>query len=136
MNKTVITIIIVIALSLTIFFLYRVIESKNEELADLQEKVSKIENLYSTTTFKTDSLNTIASALSIHKTLTYAMIYRDSIRKTMKYKIGDVVILKADSSRAVIKDILAGGGKYDYYIKYQVVRKDNSTEILAPELVY
>lgn len=136
MNKTIVTIIIVIALSLTVFFLYRVIESKNEELSELRNKVSKMETLYSSVAYKGDSLYAIASSLSSYKTLTYAMIYRDSVRKSLKYKIGDIVYLKSDSSKAVIKDILAGGGKFDHYIKYQIVRKDNSTEMLSPELVY
>ena len=138
MNRTTIIIIavIIIALVATVFFMNRVIEAKNEELSDLKDKVFKIETLYSSAAFKGDSLNVIATTLSSYKSLTYAMIYRDSIRKTLKYKIGDIVYLKSDSSKVVIKDILAGGGKFEHYVKYEILRKDNKTELLSPELVY
>ena len=136
MNKTVITIVVVVALSATIFFLARSIKSKNSELAALQEKVSNIEKLYSNAAFKGDSLYALNSVLSTYKSLTFAMLYRDSIRKALRYNIGDIVQLKSDSSRAVIKDILIGGGKFEHYMKYLVVRKDNSTEVLSPELIY
>lgn len=136
MNKTIITIAIVVALAVTVFFLAKSIQSKNAELAALQTKVSDIEKMYSSAAFKGDSLNALNIVLSKYKTLTYAMLYRDSIRKTLRYAIGDIVQLKSDSSRAVIKDILIGGGKYEHYMKYQLVKKDNTTELVSPELVY
>lgn len=135
-KKTIITIGIIVALALTVFFLARTIKTKNKELADLNSKISEMEMLYSTATFKGDSLNALNIVLSKYKSLTYAMLYRDSIRKSLKYAVGDIVQLKSDSSKAVIKDILIGGGKFEHYMKYLVVRKDNTTELVSPELVY
>ena len=136
MNKTIITIVVVLALAVTIFFLAKNIKAKNAELAALQTKVSDIEKMYSSAAFKGDSLHALNIVLSKYKTLTYAMLYRDSIRRALRYSVGDIVQLKSDSSRAVIKDILIGGGKYEHYMKYQIVRKDNSTDLVSPELVY
>ena len=136
MNKTIITIGIIVAVAVTIFFLARSIKTKNVELAELKAKVSEMERLYSSAAFKGDSLHALNIVLSKYKTLTYAMLYRDSIRKSLKYTIGDIVQLKSDSSKAVIQDILIGGGKFEHYMKYQVVRKDKTTELVSPELVY
>ena len=136
MNKTIITIAVIVTLAVTIFFLAKNLKSKNAELAVLQAKVSDIEKMHSSAAFKGDSLHALNIVLSKYKTLTYAMLYRDSIRKSLKYEIGDIVILKSDSSRAVIKDILIGGGKFEHYMKYQIVRKDNTTDLVSPELVY
>lgn len=85
---------------------------------------------------KVDSLNKINFELSKYKSLTQAMLHRDEATKQLKHKIGDVVILKNDSSRVVIEDVLIGGGKYNYYIKFRVLFKDNTTKEIVPELVY
>ncbi|HRH58815.1 MAG TPA: hypothetical protein PLS10_14280 [Chitinophagales bacterium] len=136
MNKTIITIGAIVVVAFTIFFLARSIKTKNRELTELKAKISEMEMLYSSATFKGDSLHALNIVLSKYKSLTYAMLYRDSIRKSLKYTIGDIVQLKSDSSKAVIQDILIGGGKYEHYMKYQVIRKDHTTELVSPELLY
>jgi len=136
MNKTIITITLIVALGITVFFMYNIIKEKNTALAALQLKVANIENLYSSAASQSDSLNALTGVLSSYKILTYSMLYRDSIRKSLKYSVGNIVYLKSDSSRAVVKDIIVGGGKFEHYIKYEVLRKDNSSQLLAPELVY
>ena len=45
-------------------------------------------------------------------------------------------MLKSDSSRVVIEDLLIGGGKYNYFIKYRVLFKDDSRKEVTPEMVY
>jgi hypothetical protein len=74
--------------------------------------------------------------LSMYKTLTQAMSYRDDITKQLYHKIGDVVIVKNDSARVVIEDVIIGGSKYNFYVKYKVKYKDNTYQELIPELIY
>jgi hypothetical protein len=64
------------------------------------------------------------------------MIHRDEAINQLKHKVGDIVYLKNDSSRVVIEDVLIGGGKYNYYVKYRVLLKDNTTREMVPELIY
>lgn len=61
---------------------------------------------------------------------------RDSIRKVLTYTVGDVAHCKMDSSKVVIKDIIVGGGKFEYYLKYVILNKDNTFETVSPELIY
>jgi hypothetical protein len=87
-------------------------------------------------TYKTDSLLKEVNNLSKYKSLTLAMIHRDEAEILLKYKVGDVIYLKRDSSRVVVEDILIGGAKYEYYIRYKVLHIDKSIEEVKPELIY
>ena len=64
------------------------------------------------------------------------MVHRDEATSMLKYKVGDFVYLKRDSAKVVVDDIIVGGAKYEYYVKYRVLHKDNHTEEVKPELVY
>lgn len=106
---------------------------------DLREANNKIQNekeLNSTCSYKRDSLIKEVKQLSIYKSLTKAMVHRDEATSMLKYKVGDFVYLKRDSAKVVVDDIIVGGAKYEYYIKYRVLHKDNHTEEVKPELVY
>ena len=54
----------------------------------------------------------------------------------MKYNIGDKVYLKRDSSKVVVSDVVVGGGKHEYYIKYKVMFRNGQEEAVVPELIY
>lgn len=83
-----------------------------------------------------DSLNYINGELSKFKSLTMAMVHREEATKDLKYQVGDIVMLKSDSSRVVIEDMLIGGGKYNYFIKYRVLFKDDTRKEVTPEMIY
>lgn len=83
-----------------------------------------------------DSLFRINSELSKYKTLTQAMVHRDEVTNQLKHKVGDIVRMKNDSAKVVIEDVLIGGGKYNYYVKFKVLYKDQTTKEVTPELIY
>lgn len=83
-----------------------------------------------------DSLNVLNDRLSIYESLTLGMVHRDEATKDLKYGVGDIVLLKSDSSRVVIEDVLIGGGKYNYFIKYKVLFKDDTRKEVTPEMVF
>ncbi len=112
------------------------VTEKEDQIKSLQAKYSNENSRYNAVSATKDSLIVINSFLAKYRALTEAMTYRDSVRLPMQYKIGDVARLKRDSSRVVISDIVVGGSKYDYYIKYKVLFKDNTTEDIIPELLY
>lgn len=108
----------------------------SKSLSDTQAKLLKEQQENSTCTYKRDSLFKEVQQLSIYKALTKAMVHRDEATVLLSHQVGDFVYLKRDSARAVISDIIIGGSKYEYYIKYKVLYKDNSTEEVIPELIY
>lgn len=86
--------------------------------------------------YKKDSLMAEVRSLSKYKSLTKAMIHRDQATSLLQYQVGDIVRSKRDSSLVVISDIVIGGSKYSYYVKYRILKADNSSEDVIPELIY
>jgi hypothetical protein len=136
-------VILIIVLSLIFFGLVYSIYSLNKNVNEKKQIIanmqlaSKNANLkYKHLMNSKDSLMLVNAFLARYRSLTVAMSYRDSVRLTMKYCIGDVVRLKRDSSRAIVNDIIVGGGKHEYYIKYEVIFKNGNKEELVPELLY
>ena len=116
---------------------YLIITSQNDKLEANNALLIEQELGRNTCDYKRDSLFREVKQLSIYKSLTKAMIYRDEASSLLKHKIGDVVYAKRDSSQGVISDIIIGGSNYEYYIKYKVLYKGNSvSEDLIPELIY
>lgn len=83
-----------------------------------------------------DSLVYINGELSKFKSLTMAMIHKEEATRDLKYQVGDVVYLKQDSSRVVVEDLIIGGGKYNYFIKYRVLFKNDSRKEVTPEMIF
>ena len=136
-------IILIVVLSLVFIGLAYTIYSLNENMNEKKKTISAMEQASKNASAKykhlvntKDSLMLINSFLARYRTLTVAMSYRDSVRVAMKYNVGDVVHLKRDSSRAIVSDIIVGGGKHEYYIKYQVMFKNGTEEKVAPEMLY
>ena len=63
------------------------------------------------------------------------MVYRDSVRSFLPHKVGDIVYRKLDSTKYILEDIITGGTKYSYYVKFKVRSKDKVEEI-DPVLIY
>ncbi len=135
--------ILILVISLTILGMGYIIYTMNQKLVKSSQKVQEMEQSLRTSdlryykiTGSRDSLFKINMFLAKYRALTVAMTYRDSVRIPMNYKIGDAVRMKRDSSRVVISDIIVGGGKHEYYIKYKVMFKDGKEEEVVPELLY
>jgi azurin len=82
-----------------------------------------------------DSLQYINGELSKYQNLTLAMVHKNEALEGLKV-VGDIVYMKSDSSRVVIEDVVIGGGKYNYYIKYRVIFKDDKVKEVSPEMIY
>ena len=110
----------------------------NNELDSTKIELSNFQSLSAIKTKYIDSLTKVNTLLSKYRSLTDAMSYRDSIRKPLVnlHEIGDIVIMKSDSARVLVKDILTGGGQFNHYIVYLIKRKDNSTEMVSPEEIF
>lgn len=86
--------------------------------------------------YERDSLKRINFELAKYESLTLAMVHRDEATRDLKYKVGDIAYLKTDSSRVVVSDVLIGGSKYNYYIRYRVTFSDDTEKEVIPEFLY
>lgn len=136
MKKIIWTIIILAAIFGIIYLIFNSFSKRDQRIRELENSLRK--ETFQAGKFKAtkDSLARVNFYLSRFRALTDAMWYRDSLRNPLKYKIGDRVILKRDSSRVVVTDVIIGGSQYDFYVKYRVVGKDKTTEEIVPELIY
>ncbi len=85
---------------------------------------------------RVDSMQKAIKELYAYQPLTSEMIQRDKIRSTMKYQPGDFARMKIDSSKVLIVDIVAGGDKYNYTLKYKIQKGHNIHEEISPQLLY
>lgn len=128
--------LIFVVLAFFIFILNENLKEKKQTITNMQQASKNANQKFKQLKKSQDSIMLINSFLARYRSLTVAMSYRDSIRLSMKYQIGDVVHLKRDSSRAIISDIIVGGGRHEYYIKYELMLKNGNKEEVVPELIY
>ena len=106
------------------------VEQKNTTNALLKERLSNVNcNMH------VDSLSSVNAELSKFKTLTMSMIHRNDATLGLK-TVGDIAYMKNDSSRVVVEDVLIGGGKYNYYVKYRVIFANDTVKEVSPEMTY
>ncbi len=127
---------ITISLGVVVIFFGFIMWVQSESNKEKDKKIQEFQELYSTELNTKDSALNVINKLSNYRELSESMIYRDSIRKFLKYQVGDIVHKKLDSSKVIISDIITGGDKYTYYIKYIVTNKDNKLEEISPYTIY
>jgi hypothetical protein len=80
-----------------------------------------------------DSLISANAFLFSQKQLTTIMNFRDSSLRKFPFHPGDVAMMKPDSSRVLIVDVIVGGGKFNYYVQCVIRKTDGSRESVFPE---
>jgi len=116
--------------ALTLFLLHSETKTNSKLSSELNLEKDKNTNC----NYRADSLLNQVILLSKYKSLSISMSYRDDATKDLRFKVGDVVRYKIDSSRVIITDVLIGGAEYNYYIHYKIASKDKEFEVI-PELV-
>lgn len=134
-GEILITGLIMMVLSFIWFEMY-IISEKSKKIEALQQELQSNVSEKSSCFSLRDSLKRENARLYVYKSLTKAMLHRDEAVNQLKYGVGDVVMLKVDSSRVVIEDVIIGGGKYNYYIKYSVLHKDRTKEHVFPDMIF
>lgn len=74
--------------------------------------------------------------LSTYWPLTSEMIQRDEARKNLKYEPGEFAIMKIDSTKVLVVDIIAGGDTYNYTLEYEIQYPNKTYGRISPQLVY
>lgn len=85
--------------------------------------------------YRGDSATSALAHYSGHRVLVDRMRARDDGSDTLLTWIGSPAILKWDSSSCVVSDVVSGGGRFDYYVRCVVVRRDGSTLSVSPDML-
>jgi hypothetical protein len=140
-------IIIISVFSLLIIFMVFLIYQINKKASGTEESLKKnLEILgksykdevskHKKAAFTRDSLFFVNNYLNKYRALIDATHVRDSVKLNLKYNVGDIVHIKRDSARAIVIDIIVGGSKHEYYVRYKLQFKDKSIEEVLPELIF
>jgi len=142
-QKIIIISIFTILLGFMVFLIYQINkkasgteEALKKNLEILGKSYNDEAKKHKKAAFSRDSLFFINTYLSRYRALIDATHTRDSVKLNLKYNVGDIVRMKRDSARAVIIDIVVGGSKYEYYVRYKLQFKDKSIEEVIPELIF
>lgn len=93
----------------------KILETKNKELHH-----------------KGDSLERNLNVLWPHRSLVHNARLRDRVAEGLNFKPGDIALLKQDSSRVVITDIIVGGNAFTYYVNYLVRTSKGENKQVSP----
>lgn len=99
-----------------------------EQLAQLAIEIKSLKHKNYIVSSKKDSLQNNLNYLWQYKPLVQASKFRDDVGANFNYHPGDRVRLKSDSSVVVLTDILIGGNRYNYFIKF--IAKNNKGNVV------
>ena len=99
-----------------------------EQLALLATEIKSLKQQNYIVTSKKDSLQNNLNYLWQYKPLVQASKFRDDVGANFNFHPGDRVRLKSDSSVVVLTDILIGGNRYNYFIKF--IAKNNKGNVV------
>ena len=124
-----------------LFVSYNYFENKKaEEEKITQEKAKKAQELIQKQRagIVADSIRIVNQNKEKYKNMVNLIVSRDSIRKTLRYRIGDVVYLKPDSIRCVIMDVTSDStlSAYSYTLISNNKNNDPGILIRNDKLIY
>jgi len=139
-KKWIIVLISIILITvLIIFWQNKSIREDEKGIAELKENIKELTLQFKTIKRKKhevevnrDSLQQNLDYLWQYKSLVQSTKFRDQIGLNFDFKPGDRVRLKSDSSIVVLTDLLVGGNKYNYFIKFIVKNNKGAVVEVSP----
>ncbi len=127
--KISISIIILIVFSYLGFLFLK----RNTEEKAIQEEYQRKRNIEIA-----DSLREVGKQKAIYYEMINFISKRDSIKKTLRYRAGDIVYLKPDSIRCVIMDVSGDSSllHYDYVLLTNNLNTEPGIIIRTDKLIY
>ncbi len=137
--------ILAISLIASVGFLFFVINLRDKQIKELnadtraqdlkmaemlREAMGKAEGMR----YSNDSLSSITRENISYRELVRLMVGRD-LGATELPKVGMPVTFKTDSMRGIVRHVVMGGGKYDYYIKCRVTKNNGETVDVRPDML-
>jgi len=134
----ILTSIILITISI-IYWQNKSIKEDEKGISELKENIKQL-NLHIKSIkrkkyeveINRDSLQRNLDYLWQYKTLVQSTKFRDQISSNFNFEPGDRVRLKTDSSAVIVTDILVGGNRYNYFVKFVVKNKKGEVLEVSP----
>jgi hypothetical protein len=107
-----------------------------QDLATLQEQLSNSNSTLNKTRFQRDSALTILKRVENYFPFIGMLQYRDSVSAALPYEVGDIVLIKPDSLKGVITDIITGGTSFSQSVQFKVMNRNKEERVLDSSMLW
>jgi hypothetical protein len=107
-----------------------------QDLATLQEQLSNSNSTLNKTRFQRDSALTILKRVENYFPFIGMLQYRDSVSAALPYEVGDIVLIKPDSIKGVITDIITGGTSFSQSVQFKVMNRNKEERVLDSSMLW
>jgi uncharacterized protein (DUF3084 family) len=108
------------------------IATLESNIEQLKQEMNTIKNKKREVEINRDSLQKNLNYLWQYKTLVQSTKVRDQVGDNFNFQPGDRVRLKADSSVVVITDLMVGGNRYNYFVKFLIKNNKGLQSEVSP----
>ena len=108
------------------------IAALESNIEQLKQEMNTIKNKKREVEINRDSLQKNLNYLWQYKTLVQSTKVRDQVGDNFNFQPGDRVRLKADSSVVVITDLMVGGNRYNYFVKFLIKNNKGLQSEVSP----
>jgi hypothetical protein len=103
-----------------------------QNVQHLQIQLKSIKKEKTIVSFEKDSLKKNLDYLLEYKPLVMTSYLRDRITANFDFKPGDIVRMKTDSSVVLVTDVVVGGNKYNYFLKFLIKNRKGEMKEVSP----
>lgn len=112
--------------------LYKGTLKRNQWYIEEKNRADSLQRVY---TYKFDSLSSELGNYIEYSGLYLAIEASNKALSKQKYRPGQIVFIKPDSTRVVISKFITGITNNEYYTKYEIIKNNDKIEI-DPVLIY
>jgi hypothetical protein len=140
-RKVVLIVLASVAIIGLLLFLINLTRTKKEEqLSVLTKKMEQLtvemKNLKEQNNTLTKTNRKLQRKVSFYdpfESIIYNAHLRDRVYKEIPIKPGNIAVMKADSSKVVVTDVIIGGNRYSYYVNYMCKKRNGESVQVKPE---
>ena len=112
------------------------IEQLNNKYKSISADSTELIHILNVQTVKKDSVEKILKGAENYLPFVSMLNFRDSVLSKLPAKTGDIIYLKPDSMRCVIKNIIIKSGKWQNDVEFVISDKNQKETTIEPELIY
>ena len=107
-------------------------EQMSQKLEQLDGSLKSLKKSHKKLNHERDSLKRNVDYLWPMRSLVYNAKLRDKVGAELDLRPGDLAMVKTDSTKVVVTDIIVGGNQYTYYVHYLIRNAKGESKEMTP----
>lgn len=107
-----------------------------QDLAALEQQLASSNSTLTITRFQLDSALMILKGVENYFPFIGMLQYRDSVSAALPFRVGDIVLIKPDSLKAVVTDIITAGTSFSQSVQFKVMSRNKDERILDSSMLW